>query len=152
MATVAWKVNGMPDDKRIDLSGDLDKLTEDLLADVKTATEQVKKRKADDRAKDAADAEKVETKKTSLIIIGAAAVVLLVLAYFVVFANGNDTAANRTNQTTTADRMNAPVKTETTTTAPKAPAQAAPPSRPVKPSVTPHPPEGYDQPGGEAPM
>ncbi|MCL5105551.1 MAG: hypothetical protein M1133_15760 [Armatimonadetes bacterium] len=72
----------MADNKRVDLSGDLDQ----MLNDVKTATEQVKQQQDASKAKDARGAEKEMSRKISTIIIAAAAVLLVVIAYFVVFA------------------------------------------------------------------
>lgn len=88
----------MPDDNRLDLTVDLDKLGTDLLKDVKAATEQVKQRNADDKAKEAKSAEKEQSKKLQVVIIAAAAVILLIVAYFTVFAK-DDASAPATHST-----------------------------------------------------
>jgi hypothetical protein len=66
--------------------GDLNGINNDLLKDVMEATEQAKKRKDDDKAKDAQLAQKSQDRTLMYVIIGVAAVVLLVIAYFTVFA------------------------------------------------------------------
>lgn len=72
----------MADNKRVDLNSDLDQ----LLNDVKAATDEVKQRQDADKAKDLRSAEKEKSRKTSMLIIAAAAVVIFIIAYFVVFA------------------------------------------------------------------
>jgi len=116
----------MPEDNRVDLSGELD----GLLKDIKAATDEVKARQDADKVKQAKTAESASTRKIQTIIIAAAAVVLVVIAYFVVFARGPETAGQSqttTRQTPAPIQMTAPPKAQPGPTAtPRTPSAPAP--------------------------
>jgi len=138
----------MPDDNRLDLSMDIEKVGDDLLADVKKATEEVKSRKASDKAKEAKAAEKEKSRRLSAIIIAVGAVVLLLIAYFVVFAKPEPPASGVSGA-------------QSQSPAPAIKAPVAPSSAPKVQVVTPnttrrsgrnsqvvgHPSDDYEQPG-----
>ncbi len=84
----------MPDDNRLDLDGDLKKLSGDLLNDVKAATEEVKQRKASDAAKDRKTATKETDRRIAIIIVAAAAVLMILIAYWLVFGRQPQQQAN----------------------------------------------------------
>ena len=113
----------MPDDKRLDLSADLDAVTGDFLNDVKAATEDAKKRKASDAAADRRNVVKEKDRKISAIIIAAAVVVLLAIAYWAVFARQPDTVTNA--PVVSPQKVNAPISTRVT---PQAPLPMTPPA------------------------
>lgn len=75
----------MPDDRRLDLNSDLDKVASDLLKDVEAAAKEVKQRKAQDREKDRRSAMKEKDRKTSVIVIAIAAVLLIAIASWLTF-------------------------------------------------------------------
>jgi len=83
----------MADNNRLDLDGDLQRLSGDLLKDVAAAAEEVKQRKASDAEKDRRNASKEKDHRLSLAIIAAAVVVLLVVAYFVQASRSGQQAA-----------------------------------------------------------
>lgn len=136
----------MSDGKRLNLSEDLEKITGDLLKDVQDATEQVKKRKAADKARDEQNAEKSKSNKTSALIIGIAAVVLIIVAYFVVFAKPGEPenpgtingAVQQKNGTVQQPGMNRNV--------PQAPPKTAPTPSAGRSASQQHPSDDYEQP------
>ena len=132
----------MPDDNRLDLNGDLDKLSGDLLKDVRAATEEVKHRKASDAEKDRRKDVRERDRKLSIIIIAAAVVVLIVIAYFTVFArqSGGQVPLTRTAPQVRNTRIVPPTGINP---GPKAPPRSAPNPN----NNPPNPPNDYDQPG-----
>jgi len=138
------KVDNMADEnKRLDLSGDLDQITNDLLSDVKAATEEVKQRRAADKVKDQKNAEKEKDRKISVLIIVAAALVLIVIAYFVMNGRQDAQQANTYTPPPTTERANVKINPRSVTGArPQAPArpmgqdsqQAHPQNEPEQPS------------------
>lgn len=130
----------MPDDKRLDLNQDLEKLSSDLLKDVKAATEEVKQRQASDAEKDRRNAAKKKDRKTSIIIVAAATILLLIIAYWVVFGRQpqEPVTPNYTPPQTNTRLTPGP----TGGALPRAPMR----QRPIQPSQ-PNPPNEYDQPG-----
>ena len=137
----------MADNKRVDLGGDLDQ----LLQDVKAATDEVKQRQDADKVKDARDAKKEQSRKISGLIIAVAAVVIVVIAYFAVFAKPEQGVPLPSTKRVPAP----PIKINTTQTKPASPVRGVP----VVPTVTTNqgrrsgtltnrPPNDYEQPGG----
>lgn len=114
----------MPDDKRLDLDADLDKVADDFVKDVEAATKEVKQRKAADLEKDRRSTARVKDRKLSMIIIAAATVLLLLVAYWAVFARqpNTGTAPPVVSTQNANPKLNAPVSTTTT---PKAPPRRA---------------------------
>ena len=134
-------VNPMPDNDRLDLNGDLDKLSGDLLKDVKAATEEVKLRKAADAEKDRRSATRDKDRRLSLIIIAVATIVLIMIAYWVVVARQPDGGAG----TAYTRPKTAPPPITQPTVAPKRPPRPAPGGRANNQQDA--PPNEYDQPG-----
>jgi len=130
----------MPDDKRLDLNQDLEKISSDLLKDVKAATEEVKQRKASDAEKDRRNAAKQKDRKTSIIIIAAAAVLMVVIAYWVVF--GRQPQEQATPNYTPPQTNSRVIPRPGGGALPRTPPRPGP----VRPSQ-PNPPNEYDQPG-----
>lgn len=142
----------MPDDqKRVDISADLNQPDNDLLSDVQKATEQVKKRRADDRAKDAAEARQRQSRKTSALLIAVGAVLVLLVSYWVVFARQSGVSvdaatASREAAAARAKKMNSPIKPPCVTNcAPTAPPRVGAPVGRDSQSVQ-QPPHEYEQP------
>ncbi|MHB9037883.1 MAG: hypothetical protein ACYC64_14590 [Armatimonadota bacterium] len=137
----------MPDNDRLDLSMDVDKIGDDLLKDVKAATEQVKKRRDTDKAQEAKSAEKAKTRQLSAIVIAAAAVVLVLIAYFVIFAKPDAPAGSPTGPYTQTQTPTPAIKPPG---APTAVPSTTPPARPMpstgRGSQTNHPSDDYEQP------
>lgn len=133
----------MPDDKRLNLSVDLDKIGEDLLADVKKATEEVKSRRASDKENEARSAEKEKSRKLSAVIVAVGVIVVLVIAYFVVFAKTQAPAPTTYQTRTPAPTIKPPAVTPPAATPP-------PPGRPMQQPRPPRnqPPDDYEQPQG----
>ena len=107
----------MPDDNRLDLNSDLDKVADDFLKDVEAATKEVKQRKAADKQKDIQTATKARDRKISIVVIAAAVVALIVIASWLAFGRqpAQEVVVNRAvpQQTSriapTTDNRNAPV-------------------------------------------
>jgi hypothetical protein len=136
----------MPDDKRVNLSHDLDA----LLRDVKVATEEVKQQQDANKLKEAKAVEKEKSRKQSTVIIALAAVALLVVAYFVIFAGPGENEAVPVQVTTPrpAPKVTTTAPSSgTTTTRPATPMMPANPGR-VGSQVTDRPSDDYEQPGG----
>lgn len=120
----------MPDDKRLDLNADLDKMTSDLLKDVEAATKEVKSRKAADKEKDRRRAIKEKDRKTQVIIIAIAAVLLLAIGIWVTFGRQSGTPVNQNAPVAQQDtKISVSTNKTTTTTGPKLPTQPAPSQR-----------------------
>lgn len=98
----------MPDDSRINLSGDLDQVASDLLKDVKAATDQVKDRKAAIAAQDALEAQKSKSRRMSALLVGIGAVVVLLLSYWVVFARPDGAASGPNSGVTSSSGAETP--------------------------------------------
>lgn len=150
-----WKVSTqMPDDNRLDLGGDLDKLTGDLLKDVTAATAEVKKRKEKIAAQDAKEAEKTKSRKTQMLLVAIGAVVVLIISYLMVFAkpqeDQTDKWANKQQvQTQQATPITSPGATRSTatTTRHSAGGVAGQGSQVVE-----HPSDEYEQPSDDGGM
>jgi cytoskeletal protein RodZ len=138
----------MPDDDRLDLSVDLDKIGEDLLADVKKAAEEVKSRRASDKAKEAKSVEKEKTRKLSAVMVAIGVVVVLVIAYFVVFAKTQAPTPTTYSQIRTpAPAIKPPAVTPpASNTKPQTTTPMQPPSRPGANANQPS--DDYEQPKG----
>ncbi|MEN6357807.1 MAG: hypothetical protein ABFD83_12075 [Armatimonadota bacterium] len=137
----------MPDDDRLDLSVDLDKIGEDLLADVKKAAEEVKSRRASDKAKEAKSVEKEKSRKISAVMVAVGVVVVLVIAYFVVFAKPEAPAPTTYQTRTPAPAIKPPAVTPpVSNTKPSTTMPMQQPSRPG--SNTNQPSDDYEQPNG----
>lgn len=91
----------MPDDKRIDLSGELDKVSEGLLTDIKTAASQVKQQCDQEQDARAKAAEKAKSRKLSVILAAIGTTLVLLLSYWIVFARP-DAGTSGTNANGTA--------------------------------------------------
>lgn len=143
----------MPDrDRKLDLSADLGDMHADLLKDVAAATEQVKKRQAADRAKEAEQAAKASSRKTSALLVAIGAVLVLLVSYWIVFArqgspqetvSGGSGSPTASQTQTVNGQIQPPIVT---------PAPTAPPARIAPPvgrdsQASQRPPEGYEQPG-----
>lgn len=118
----------MPDDNRLDLNADLDRVAGDLLKDVEAATKEVKTRKAADREKDRRNAVKDKDRKTSVIIIAVAAIVLILIASWMTFGRqpaGTPVSSNAVTQQNS--KINIPASN--VSNVPKAPPTAAPARR-----------------------
>ncbi len=101
----------MADNNRIDLSKDLEELSQALLKDVAAATDEVKQRKAAIKKEEEAFVQKGQSRKLMGILIGAAFVVLILLA--VVFAKPR----GQSGQAATAPApVQSPIKTTATVT------------------------------------
>jgi len=87
----------MADERRLDFDAidDNGVVNKDLLKDVIAATEQAKKRKADDKARDVALQTKTKDKTMMTAIIAVAAVIMLVFAYWMVFLRAEPEQANQ---------------------------------------------------------
>jgi hypothetical protein len=131
----------MPDDNRLDLDGDLQKLSGDLLKDVKAATEQVKQRKASDAAKDRRTASKEKDRKTAIIIIAAATIVILIVAWCVMASRP---APAPPNPAYTMPQTNTRIAPRRGNAVPTAPPRRTPAQPNNNQSA---PPNEYDQPG-----
>jgi cytoskeletal protein RodZ len=130
----------MPDDNRLDLNDDLQKLSGDLLKDVAAATEEVKQRKESDAAKDRRGASKEKDRRNSIIIIAAAAVLIIVIAYWLVFARQPQA---QPTPTYTAPQKDTRMRPPTGNTVPRTPPRPAPTNN----NNQSNPPNEYDQPG-----
>jgi hypothetical protein len=135
------EVNAMPDDNRLDLNEDLQKLSGDLLKDVAAATEEVKLRKASDAAKDRRTASKETDRRTSIIIIAAATVLIIIIAYWLVFARQPQA---QPTPAYTAPQHNTRMPARTGNTVPRTPPRPAPANNNNNQA---NPPNAYDQPG-----
>ena len=140
----------MSDNKRVDLSKEFGGIGSDLLKDIEAAANQVKKRKADDKAKEAREAKRKESTKISAVAIAAATVALFVIAYFVVFGmpgNNPQAVTEASSQPVQPTKVVTPTASSTTgNNAPK-----ALPTQPPLQTTAPRParsaqPQGYDQP------
>jgi cytoskeletal protein RodZ len=135
----------MPDDNRLDLSVDLDKIGEDLLADVKKATDEVKNRRASDKAKEAKSEEEEKTRKISAVVVAIGVVIMLVIAYFVVFAKTEAPAPTSYQTRTSAPAIKPPAVTPSNTK----PQTTMPMQQPSRTGVnTNQPSDDYEQPKG----
>lgn len=146
----------MPDDNRLDLSGELDKINAGFAADVSAAAEEVRKRQAADKAKEDGAASRAQSRKTSAVIIAVAAVLLLLLSYWLVFARGGGdeatsgaTAQATSPQVPATGAANSPALV--TPAAPKAPPKAYAPVGGGGAQNVEQPPQGYEQPGDDGP-
>ena len=137
----------MPDNnKRVDLSGELEQISGSLLDDIQAATAQVKSRQASDKAKEAKEAQKTQSKKMSAVVIAASTVILLLLSYWVVFGRSSSDASSVSYQAAQPQAPSTKINTPAVTTnAPKAPPVVAAPIR-QQPQTVQHPPDGYEQP------
>jgi len=130
----------MPDNDRVDLSADLDRMKDEFLEHMEAAAEEVKQQLA----------------RQSAIIAGAVgAVVILLVSYWVVFgrSDANNTAANQTSYPSTKVRIADPVKTPSSTpnkTGARVP--AAPVRQRHDSQVVEHPSDEYEQPGQDSGM
>ena len=141
----------MPDDNRLDLSVDLDKIGEDLLADVKKAAEEVKSRQASDKEKEARSVEKEKNRKISTVLIAVGVIIAVVIAYFVIFSGKAQAPPPTSYQTKTpAPALKTPAATPQP--APRAmPATPAPTPQQSRPGARPNttlPSDDYEQPKG----
>ena len=106
----------MADDNRINLSEDLDKIANDVLKDVKAATDEVKQRQEAIKLDGQRDSDKARSRKLSALIVGIAAVVIVLLAY--VFAGPDSTnrqQADAASQSSGKVAITCPVTTPTAT-------------------------------------
>ncbi len=111
----------MPDDDRLDLSSDLEKVSKDFLKDVEAAASEVKQRKAADKERDRKVATRAKDRKISMAIIAGAALVLIALAWWLVFARQpQNTEPVRPPVTVANPKLNPPVNRST---APRVPGQ-----------------------------
>jgi len=141
----------MPDDNRLDLSGDL----ESLLQDVEAATDEVKQRKARIAAEDAKDVGREKSRKTQMMLIAIGAVAVLLISYWIVFARPNAGQGGAVSTVTTLGTPTAgtpignPGATHSTTNAtPRSGnAGAGQGSQTVE-----QPPDEYEQPSGDGGM
>lgn len=131
----------MSENNRLDLNGDLKKLSGDLLKDVAAATEEVKQRRASDAEKDRRNATKKSDRRVSVILIAAAVVVLIAISYFV-NASSSRQAPVSTNYV--APQKVTRITPRTGTVLPKAPPKPMPRSNN---NVQTNPPNEYEQPG-----
>jgi len=116
----------MPDDNRLDLNGDLDKVAGDFRKDVEAATKEVKQRKAADLEKDRRSATRVKDRKLSMIIIAVAVLVLLLTAWLVSARSPQATPPVSVPSTNANPKVNPPVSTTNTPKAPPLPARNNP--------------------------
>lgn len=122
----------MPDNKRLDLNADLERMTSELLKDVEAATKEVKTRKAADAAKDRRNAIKEKDRKTQMIIIAIAAVVLLAVGIWFTFGRQSGTAVNSAGpvpQQDTKINVSTDTKKNTAATTSKIPTRPASPAQ-----------------------
>ena len=143
----------MPDDKRVDLSADLDH--DDLMAGVHAASEEVKKRQDAEKAKQARQAEGKKSKNVSAAVIAVVAVVILLLSYFIVFGGqggGSESSAGDRGSVSGSHSASpgAAKPTCVTPSAPQAPPRATAPVGGSSQTVE-QPPDGYEQPGYDTP-
>lgn len=134
----------MPDDKRLDLNTDLDKMASELLKDVEAATKEVKQRKAADRERDRRNAIKEKDRKTQFIIVAIAAVVILAFGIWFTFGRQPGTAVSQTAPVTQQDTKIS-VSTGTKVNTSRLPTRPAPAQQ-----HNPHP-VSSDQPYDDAP-
>ncbi|MGI6296805.1 MAG: hypothetical protein ACOX3G_12085 [Armatimonadota bacterium] len=100
----------MPDDNRLDLNSDLEKVSKDFLKDVEAAASEVKQRKAADRERDLKVATRAKERKVSMAIIAGAALLLIALAWWLVFARQPEAAEPIRPPVTVANpKLNPPV-------------------------------------------
>lgn len=105
----------MADDNRIDLSKDLEELSQSLLKDVAAATDEVKQRKAAIKKEEEAFVQKGKSRKLMGVLVGAAFVIIILLA--VVFAKPGGQGGPTVNAPAP---QPPPIKTTATVTAPNA--------------------------------
>ncbi len=143
----------MPDNnKKLDLNA----IDNDFLRDVQAATEQVKKRQADDKAKAVNEAKSAQSRKTSALLIAIGAVVVFLLSYWVVFGREggaeSDVAGTIGTPAQQSQAANGKVQPPCVNCAPTAPpAQGTIPAARSSKNVQ-HPPDGYEQPSDDPGM
>lgn len=134
----------MVDEKRVDFDAvdGMDVVNKNLLDDVVAATQQAKKRKADDKARDAQLETKGRDRVVMFVIIALAAAVLFAIAYWTMFRG----SASETNNLNNTQKQTAPVQPQNYRSAPTVPNYSpnrpvAPPSEPVRRTPT----DTYDE-------
>ncbi len=143
----------MADDNRLNLSEDLEKLTGNLLEDVKAATNQAKQRQAAVKQAERQSAERAKSRRLSAIIVGIGAVVILLLSYWIVFARpdrGGPAPVARGTQSSQGQgapkvAIKSPGTAGTTSSAAGAPAGR-------DPQLVEHPSNDYEPPSGDSGM
>lgn len=147
----------MPDNNRLDLGSELEKISGSFAADVNAAAAQVKQRQAADKAKEAKQADKAQSRKMSAVVIAVAAVVLLLMSYWIVFGQGegSDNPTSGANSAVRAPQPEARITTTSptsvTTQAPQAPPKAYSPVGGGSSQTVEQPQDGYEQPGDACP-
>lgn len=136
----------MPND-RIDLSGDLDQLSGDLLKDVREAAESEKRRQEEIKTRGSRAEEQKQSRKMSMVIVAVATAVILCLSFYMVFGQKDtvDQVKLQPSQQKSVEikqPTTIPTTTSQTTTIPRAqPSQHAE-----------QPPTEYDQPSEDPEM
>ncbi len=147
----------MPDDDRLDLSHDLEKIGSDLLKDVQAASKEVQQRKAKIAAEDAREAGKAQSRKTSMVLIAVGAVVVLLISYWMVFARPADEQPRTpmtTSQTTGTQAKGTAITNSgaTPSTTPTTPPRAGGSVAGQGSQVVEHPSDEYEQPSDDGGM
>ena len=143
------------DKNRVDLDADLDQVRKSMVADLHAASAEVKQQQDADRAKEAQKGSRGRSRKTSAIVVAVAAVVLLLVSYFIVFGGqggeiDNSAGTGSINRVHSSGSSSTSAPTRVTPYAPQAPPRSTSPVGGRAQNVY-QPPDGYVQPGDDAP-
>lgn len=135
----------MPDNKRIDLSGDLDALSGELLNDVRAAAESEKKRQNEISTRGIRAEEKAQSKRLSIVIVAVATIAILCLSFWMYGRNASIDHVELQRGQQQRVKINQP------STIQPAP-QTSTTTRSQGRQLTEHPPTDYDQPSEDPGM
>lgn len=146
--------SNMADDNRIDLSKDLEELSQTLLKDVAAATDEVKQRKAAIKKEEEAFVQKGKSRKLMGIMVGAAFVIIVMLAVVFAKPGGQDTGTSAaTPAPTPAIKTTATTTTPSSTNAPISGGATANTGGSGRDSqLVRHPSDDYERPSGDSGM
>ena len=148
----------MPDDRRVDLSHGLEKVSDDLLDNVRAAAVEVKRLQEAGARKDASVAQRAMSRRTAGLVIAVAAVVLLVLSYWMIFVRANNSTPAVAGQSTSsqsgsqATKINNPVMPNTTKATATTPPKPSPRVVGHDSQVVEHPSDEFEQPSSDPGM
>ena len=144
----------MPDDRRVDLSHGLEEASNDLLDNVRAAAVEVKRLQDAGARKEANEAQRAKSRKTTGLVIAAATLVLLVLSYWMVFVRADSPAPSVAGQASSSQstKINNPVAPNATTATGTTPPR--PSRRVTRPDsqVVEHPSDEFEQPSSDPGM
>jgi hypothetical protein len=146
----------MADDGRLDLNAELEKAQNDLLSDVKAATDEVKQRQAARKLDADRSVERAKSRRLSALLVGIGAVVVLLLSYWIVFARPDQSGPPQATRTAASQSRRAPaVAIKCPGTAPsRASAAGGAASTPAgrDSQLVEHPSDEYEPPSGNSGM